>query len=274
MTGPSPNAAWWGGAARGQDRLTLLDLISNDTMPLELAALLWLLVESRTSLLAAASPQLAGKTTLVSALPDLAPPGIRSVLTRGELEDFAFLETTDAAETYILVPELSDHTPAYLWGDSVRTLFDALDAGYAMAATMHADSPDQVLELLAGPPVGVPRRLLHQTGLIVNIRMGYGDRDITRQVNRVTLLEPGPSLITLAQRDEDGGPTRVLESRRAADAVRDRTGSSDLDSDLTRRQQTIRGWMENGPMDADAFRERVVSYYDRRDADGGPEAGR
>ena len=134
MTGPSSDAGWWGGAGRGKDRLTLPDLVSNNTLPLELAALLWLLVEARTSLLAAASPQLAGKTTLVTALLDLAPPEYHSVLTRGELEDFAFLEATDASKTYILVPEFSDHTPAYLRGDSVRTLFDALDAGYSMAA--------------------------------------------------------------------------------------------------------------------------------------------
>ena len=211
---------------------------------------------------------LAGKTTLVTALLDLAPPGFRSVLTRGELEDFTFIKTTDASITYILVPELSDHTPAYLWGDSVRTLFDALDAGYSMAATMHADTPDQVLELLAGPPVSVPRRLLHQTGLIVNIRMDYGHRDITRQVARVTLLEPGPTSITLAQPGEDGRPARVLDSPRATDAVRGRTGLADLDSELARRRQTIRGWIEDGPMDADAFRERVASYYRRRDATG------
>ncbi len=191
MVGSSAAAGWWGGEERGRDRLSLLDLVSNHTLTLELASLLWLLVEARTSLLAAAAPQFAGKTTLVSALLDLAPPSFSTVLTRGEREDFSFLESTDAAETYVLVPELSDHTAAYLWGDSVRILFDALDAGYAMAATMHADTPEQVLELLAAPPVSVPQRQLHLTGLIVNTRMDYEDRDIIRRVSRVTLLEPG-----------------------------------------------------------------------------------
>ena len=266
MTGHSADAAWWGGTSRGKDRLSLPDLVSNDTLSLELAALLWLLVEAKTSLLAAASPQMAGKSTLVYALLDLAPPEYRSVLTRGELEDFVFLEETDASETYILVPELSDHTPAYLWGDSVRTLFDALDAGYSMAATMHADTPEKVLQMLAAPPASVPARLLHQTGVIINIRMDYGDRDITRQVSRVTLLEPGPMSVTLAQRPEDGGPERVLDSRRAVDAVRGRTGFAELDSELEQRRQTIRGWMDDGPIDAGAFRAQVVSYYRRPDA--------
>ena len=274
MTGPSGAPAWWGGAGRGQDRLTLLDLVGNETLSLELAALLWLLVEARTSLLAAASPQLAGKTTLVSALLDLAPPGFRWVLTRGELEDFAFIETTDASETYILVPELSDHTPAYLWGDSVRTLFEALNAGYSMAATMHADSPDQVLEMLAAPPASVPKHLLHQTGLIVNISMGYGDWDIIRRVSMVTLLEPGPTTVTLAHSSEVGGPARVLDSRPATDAVRGRTGVADIDAELAHRRQTILGWIEDGPMRADAFRERVVDHYRRRDNERGRQPKR
>ena len=135
-----------------------------------------------------------------------------------------------------------------------------------MAATMHADTPDQVLELLASPPVSVPQRLLHHTGLIVNIHMDYGERDIMRQVSRVTLLEPGPRSITLAQHDGEGDPVRVLDSPRAADAVRKRTGVSDLHSELARRRKTIRDWMEEGHTDADVFRERVASYYRQQNA--------
>jgi len=37
MTGPSGGAGWWGGTSRGQDRLTLPDLASNDALSLELA---------------------------------------------------------------------------------------------------------------------------------------------------------------------------------------------------------------------------------------------
>ncbi|MCH7802101.1 MAG: hypothetical protein IIC24_11250, partial [Chloroflexi bacterium] len=72
---------WWGGEGRSKNRLTILDLISNNTLSTELAALLWLLVEHKTSIITAAGPQLAGKTTLLTALLDLARPRFRSVLT-------------------------------------------------------------------------------------------------------------------------------------------------------------------------------------------------
>ncbi|MCI0887120.1 MAG: type II secretion system protein E, partial [Chloroflexi bacterium] len=134
--------SWWGGEDRASGRPSILGLIDNGTLDLRTGALLWLLVDRKSSILAAAGPQLAGKTTLLTALLDLMPPAYRKILTRGRQEDFSFLKDAMPEETYLLVAELSDHTPAYLWGDAVKKLFDALDMGYSMLATMHADTPE------------------------------------------------------------------------------------------------------------------------------------
>ena len=117
---------WWGGEGRSQNRLSLLDLIGNETLSIELAALLWLFVENKTSILTAAGPQLAGKTTLLTALLDMAPRRYNSVLTQGRSEDCSFLDTTDAANTHVLVPDVSDTTPDYLWGESGSPLVHAV----------------------------------------------------------------------------------------------------------------------------------------------------
>ena len=162
MRSPQDEANWWGGHRRSDDRLTLLDLVRNHTLDLATAALLWLLVENKSSIVVAAAPQLAGKTTLLTALIDLMPPWHEEVYTRGQREDFAFLPDSDPLKTYILVPELSDHTPAYLWGDRVRTLFDALQSGHSTAATMHADTPEQVIAMLKAYPVDIPDTLLRR----------------------------------------------------------------------------------------------------------------
>jgi len=160
---------WWGGRDRGVDRLNLLDLISNGTLDFKTAAVLWMLVESKSSLMVAAAPQLAGKTTLTTALLDLLPPSYTTVLTQGRAEDFSFLADTDPARTYILVPELNDHTPAYLWGDKVTTLFGALERGYSVAATIHADTPAQVVAMLMADPVSIPTESIHHAGAVVNL---------------------------------------------------------------------------------------------------------
>ena len=76
-------ARWWGGQGRSDNRLTILDLVRNDTLDVTLASLVWLLVEKKASIIVAAGPQLAGKTTFLTAALDLAPPWYEQVYTRG-----------------------------------------------------------------------------------------------------------------------------------------------------------------------------------------------
>ena len=262
MTNLDSAKSWWGGEGRGQNRLTILELISNTTLSTELVALLWLLVEYKTSILTAAGPQLAGKTTLLTALLDLAPPRYNSVLTRGKAEDFSFLEDTDPASTYVLVPELSDHTPAYLWGASVRTLFDALESGYSMAATMHADAPEQVTQMLRQPPVTIPGELLHHIGVVINIRLMYGERDMIRRVTAVTLVEPGPKFVRLAKSNTEDEGLTILESDESRATVSNRIGGRDLESLLAQRQETLERWVSEGLTSASALTDRVAEFYE------------
>lgn len=253
---------WWGGEGRSQNRLSLLDLIGNETLSIELAALLWLFVENKTSILTAAGPQLAGKTTLLTALLDMAPRRYNSVLTQGRSEDFSFLDTTDAANTYVLVPELSDHTPAYLWGESVSTLFDALDAGYSMVATMHADSPEQVTQMLRQQPVAIPSEQLHHVGVVINIRLMYGERDMIRRVTAVTLIEPGPKFVRLAISNDADESSAFLESEQSRQAVSKRINADNLATLLAQRQAILEEWLASPPNDAASFAGRVAKFYE------------
>ena len=184
---------WWGGRGRSEDRLNILDLVRAGTLDIETAALLWLLVEKKASVIVAAGPQLSGKTTVLTAALDLMPPWYERVYISGQEEDFSFLSRTDSSSAYILVPELSDHTPAYLWGDAVRTLFDALDRGYSLAATMHAESPGEIMGLLGDDPVKVTDGLLSNINVIVNLRMLYGESDIVRRVSLLSVVAQGVS---------------------------------------------------------------------------------
>ena len=132
--------AWWGTDGRKEGRPSVLDIIENGTMDVRTAALLWLLAEPKTSFISAAVPQLAGKSAVATVLIDFLPPKFQKVLSKGRDEDFSFLATAEPSKTYLLVPELSDHTPRYLWGDNVRPLFEALRDGYSFIATMHRSS--------------------------------------------------------------------------------------------------------------------------------------
>ena len=64
----------WGGAGRDAGRRSLLELVRNGALNIAMASTLWLLVEKKASLVVAAGPRMAGKTTALPAIMDFAPP--------------------------------------------------------------------------------------------------------------------------------------------------------------------------------------------------------
>lgn len=253
---------WWGGEDRASGRPSLLGLIDNGTLDYETAALLWLLVDRRSSILSAAGPQLAGKTTLLTTLLDLMPESVNKVLTRGEDEDFSFLSQTEPEETCILVAELSNHTPAYLWGDSVKTLFDALDQDYSMVATMHADAPEEALDILRDYPVFIPDNQLHQLGVVVNLVLMYGEHELVRRVSGVTLLTPGPNLVPLVDWDAENDSISHLSDSDSMNALASHLGmeSPGVEQSLARREATLRDWLSSGDLTPSAAVQMAEAY--------------
>ena len=273
MTSFQDSPAWWGGHGRGDNRPTLLELVRNNTLDLPLASLLWLIVEKRASIVGAAGPQLAGKTTLLAAALDFMPPVYEQVLTKGRHEDFSFLDHTEPSTTYILVPELSDHTPAYLWGDKVRTLFDALDRGYSMAAAIHADTPEQVLDMLSGAPVLVPGHLLHRVQFVANLRLGYGDGGMVRRVGLLSAVLRGngndqavPDVVTVARWRPETDTFTLETSDSARQALADSLGipAAEIDSALSERGTVLRTLLDAAPAGAAELRQAVAHHYRSR----------
>ena len=70
----------------------------------------------------------------------------------------------------IVAAELSDHTPAYTWGDAARVTVRAASIGYGLAATIHGDSLDDVLAQLREPPVGLTDDELSRLGVVIVLR--------------------------------------------------------------------------------------------------------
>ncbi len=253
-------SGWWGGAGRERGRLTLLYLVRNNTLDVRTAALLWLLVEHKASILVGAGPRLAGKTTLLTAIMDMAPPWYELVQTRGRYEDFSFLQTTTPEKTYILVPELSDHTPAYLWGAGVLTIFQAMARGYSLAATMHADTPMEVMHQLQQHPVGLPRQLMHHLHVIVNLHVDNGLSDVVRRVRRVSLTMPGPAFLSLMEWDHATDSFLHRDSGEVRKALAEHLGAYGTDLHLGQRIEAFQGWLRRRAT-PDEFRELIVQHY-------------
>jgi hypothetical protein len=167
---------------------SVVELISSGVLDAELAAQLWLLIAARVPIVVAAEAQGVGKSTMLGALLDFLPPGVRVVELAGEDETFAWLpqaselgwpgtarRSPDADPvrpdtTVLLALELSDHTPAYTWGEAARIAVRAASLGYGLAATIHADSLDEVFETLRGRPVRLTDDELSHLGTVVVLR--------------------------------------------------------------------------------------------------------
>jgi hypothetical protein len=176
---------------------SIAELIRAGTLDAELAATIWLLVEARVPVLVAAGPRGAGKTTLLTALLDFAPPAVNIVELRGVDETFDWLPQASELgwpgtprrakappsirpdNTIILAVELSDHTPAYTWGDAARLVIRAAAIGYGLAATLHGDSLDDVFAALRASPLRLTDDELSRLGVVLVLRAdGRGTRRV------------------------------------------------------------------------------------------------
>jgi hypothetical protein len=211
----SPPRGRWAFRPVPPEPRSIVELVRAGTLDAELAATLWLTVEARVPLVVAAEAQGAGKTTLLNALLDFLAPGVHAVELAGAEETFDWLPQapelgwrrvrTPAADvvqgpnrvpltaaiepgdhpvgppirpetTVLLVPELSDHLPTYTWGAEARIAIRAASIGYGLAATIHADSLDEVFEALRQPPVMLADDELSRLGVVLVLRAVAGGR--------------------------------------------------------------------------------------------------
>jgi hypothetical protein len=90
--------------------------------------------------------------------------------------------------SYILCNEISSHLPLYLWGRKVGQLFAAAEASFGFGATMHADLPGEVVAILEGYPLYIPRRAVARLDLILTLAVDYTARRPRRRLDALTLL--------------------------------------------------------------------------------------
>jgi flagellar protein FlaI len=273
---------------------SIVELIRTGTLDAELAATLWLLIEGRVPLIVAARARLAGKSTLLNALLMFLPPGTRTVELEGAMETFDWLPQapelgwrsthTPAAiaarvtgrepppirpdDTVLLIPELSDHLPSYTWGAEARIAVRAASIGYGLAATIHADSLDEVFDQLRQPPVSLGDDELSRLGIVLILRpVGDGLRRIvaahyvrpTARDEHGHTQRLGPAVLATWEPDHDRfehfgwgiAPELALRVGR-------RPG--DFEVEVERRRDYLAGLAEAGITDVDAVRAAIDGY--------------
>ena len=173
---------------------SIVTLIREGTLDTELAASLWLLIEARVPVIVAAEAGQVGKSTLLDALLAFLPPNATVVRLKGETETFDWLPQASELgwpgvasppskgspirpdDTVLYAAELSDHLPIYTWGKAAQVAIRAASIGYGLAATIHADSLDDVFEALRRWPVRLSDDELSHLGVVLVVRRLEDDR--------------------------------------------------------------------------------------------------
>ncbi|MBI4340155.1 MAG: hypothetical protein HY680_09425 [Chloroflexi bacterium] len=268
VTFRGPPGRWGGGPpAEEAPSLSILHLIENHTLDSATAALLWLFVERKASLIVASPPRLAGKTPTLMALLGLRRPEVQLAYTQGQREDFSFLKQTEPSKTYILCNEISPHLSVYLWGEGVLRVFQAVGRGYSLGSTMHADSPQEVMDDLRHPEVAVPPDLLRCLDLVVNLEAGYTRRGVLRRVREVWMQEATSarealSFRAIARWQPHEDTFALDQSPQGLEAVQKRLGlSGDMEAELRRHQDALEGWLAEGVRGYNEVRQRVEAFY-------------
>jgi hypothetical protein len=259
--------AWWGWPWRLPRPMTVPELIAAGSLDASLAALLWVALERRASIIVAAGPNGAGKTVTITALLDFLPPTVRRLHLQGMAEDFAFVADADPARTFLLANEISDHLPIYLWGRRAQHLFELLDEGFAAGATLHAESVQETLDYLTAPPLAIPPRLLAAVTLVVTLAVVRRHGEVLRRISGVFLLRDGAGRVRwqpLATWDAASDTHRShLDALGPALADRLARSPTDLVDACRSRAEWLSALVASGSLDPGAFRAALANFDGR-----------
>jgi len=139
---------WWGYHWAPPRPMSVVELIGTPAFDTRLMAVLWAVVGRRRSVMLSSEAPQAGKTTALSALVDFLPDDTTGIFVRGWWEEYDWLDEIEPGTGYLLINEMSDHLPIYVWGRAARGALMLAGKGWGMGATMHADSLAEALATL------------------------------------------------------------------------------------------------------------------------------
>ncbi len=258
--------SWWGWHGYNHpEALSITQILGARTLTPRIVAILWLAMERGSSIILAADPPGAGKTTILTALLAFARPDASVYFTRGWGETFGLPpRRPDDPPVHLMINEISDHLPVYSWGPYVRKAFDLAAEGYSLASTMHADTVEGVIEQLT-EECDVPERLIGHLAFVIPMFVGVSGGQRIRRVSEVAVLEPlGPSYDrhTIARWQRDTDTYDVLITPAQIDAAARRLGMEHEEflHDLHRREQFIERLLQENVTAMEDVQERIFAF--------------
>lgn len=165
---------------RGGRMLSVVDLLEHGNLDLNMAAYLLQRLQSGASVVTAARPGAAGKTAVMGALLALTPLGAcLEVVTSGAVAD----QSETSRPRWRVCHELgSGGYYGYLWGREVEEYLQQRGNGDYIATNLHADTCEEIVEILSAPPLSVRRETWLGIDLILSLRVERRAGETRRRV--------------------------------------------------------------------------------------------
>ena len=159
-------------------------------MSSDIASTLREIARRKRSFIVVAVPRLAGKSTVLRAILAERPPASPVLTLAEDGTDIGEL-TKKSSGGYLVIPEIttSGAMPGYIWGADVRRIFKTVSEDGALAATLHAEGPDDAFTQICGG-CGVPDEEASKFSFAVALRsIGRWEEPTRRVVQSVHAIE-------------------------------------------------------------------------------------
>jgi len=271
-----------------RDPYTIIDLIKNNTVSIDVAVLLWLATEYEMNIIISGGTA-SGKTVILNACMPFIPPNHRIISVEDTRElmlpDFLYwtpLVTRtpnpegkgEVSMLDLLINSLRMRPDRIILGEMRRkeeamVLFEAMHTGHSVYATLHADSAAETINRLVNPPLSVPANLLKAVNL--NVVMFRDRRKGVRRVLQVAEFEEmqdtmKPNILYRWIPEGD----KIIKHRESSilfESLARNTGRTEKEiaEDLERKKKIINWLIQNNIRDLNDFGKVMNFYYTHRD---------
>ncbi len=174
---------------RGGRTLSVIDLVIGGTLSAEMAGICAAAMVRGVSLMTAAGPGGAGKTTLMAGLLGFLAQG-RQIVTIESEADLPVPSPDAESDAAYLVHEIgSGPYYGYLWGGAVGRYLALTHGGGSIASCLHADTVAELYSALTRPELGARASDIGGIGLMLFITARQKGGGIVRRVS--TMNVPG-----------------------------------------------------------------------------------
>ncbi|MEX2681739.1 MAG: hypothetical protein Q6373_009065 [Candidatus Sigynarchaeota archaeon] len=244
---------------RGGRMLSIIDLISRETITIDLAAYLLVKIRGGASFLCCSMQGGVGKTTLMGALLGLLPPS-EEIVTVASEADLGILQrlTTDGKRRSLVVHEIgSGSWYGYLWGKPVLDYVRLKNPTTRIVSNIHADALEDVTAQFIS--FGGTAAEMLEFDLVLFITLGKGNVGGERRRIVNDILEITRQLDHRANREKPAHFSKYF-SKLDIQGI-----GSKYDHEIRAAREFLQGLLAENTMLVEEVAARVAAFHDRLD---------